>query len=73
MFLEFLFEVLLILFLFKVLNIDGMIYLMNLWLVADVTMNLKGKSSQASVQQPFFTLYNTLVNELYAAGARNFR
>ncbi|KIJ56421.1 carbohydrate esterase family 16 protein [Sphaerobolus stellatus SS14] len=35
-------------------------------------LNIDGNPNQASAQAPFFTLYNTLVNELYTAGARNF-
>jgi len=35
-------------------------------------LNIDGNSNQVTAQQPFFTLYTTLVNELYNVGARNF-
>ncbi|KAF8591196.1 carbohydrate esterase family 16 protein [Ramaria rubella] len=35
-------------------------------------LNIDGSGNQVTAQQPFFTLYTTLVNELYNAGARNF-
>ncbi|KAF8591202.1 carbohydrate esterase family 16 protein [Ramaria rubella] len=35
-------------------------------------LNIDGSPDQVTAQQPFFTLYTTLVNELFNAGARNF-
>jgi len=35
-------------------------------------LNIDGNPNQVTAQQPFFTLYTNLVNELYNVGARNF-
>lgn len=39
----------------------------------DILFALLGEGDQTTAQEPFFTLYTTLVNELFDVGARNFR
>lgn len=34
---------------------------------------IKGNPNQTAAQEPFFTLYTTLVEQLFEVGARNFR